>query len=45
MWAALPLQADDGQGAAGRDVVVDAVGDLRFEATNVTKGVLPLCPL
>lgn len=45
MWAALPLQDDDRQDAAGRGVVVDAVGDLRFKAMSVIKGMLLLSPL
>ena len=41
----LPLQVGDGQGAAGRDVVDDVVGDFRFEAANVTNRMLVTSPL
>ena len=41
----LPLQAGDGEGAAGLDVKDDQVGDFRFEAENVTDTMLVLSPL
>ena len=40
-----PLQVGDGEGAAGRDVKDDLVGDFRFEAENVTDRMLVLSPL
>ena len=36
----LSLQVGDGEGAADRDVADDVVGDFRFEAKNVTDGML-----
>ena len=41
----LPLYVGNGQGVAGRDVADDVAGDLRFEAANVTKGMLVRSPL
>ena len=41
----LPLQVGDGEDAAGRDVADDVVGDFRFEAENVTDGMLVPSPL
>ena len=41
----VPLQLGDGQGAAGRHVMDDVIGDFRFETANVVKGVFVRSPL